>query len=218
MRSPLQVLREAVNRSFAARYDAFMAETEEACLRAWRAEVLADLSGEVVDLGAGTGANLALFPASVRKIYAVEPDPFMRERLVARVRAEGLARVEVLDAPGERLPFGDASLDGAASALVLCSVADPSQALGELRRVLRPGGALAFVEHVAAERGTRRHLIQRLLEPFWRRMAGNCHLTRTTAATIEEAGFEIRSLERASMRKALPFVRPSVRGVAHRPR
>jgi ubiquinone/menaquinone biosynthesis C-methylase UbiE len=139
----------------------------------------------------------------------------MRARLAARVAAAGRA-AEIVDAPAERLPFADATFDVVVSTLVLCSVPDPARALGEVHRVLRPGGCLVFLEHVAAEGNRGRRFWQRLLEPLWLQVSGNCHVTRRTAASIAAAGFALEAVKRESVRKALPIVRPSVRGRARK--
>jgi ubiquinone/menaquinone biosynthesis C-methylase UbiE len=150
----------------------------------------------------------------------------MRARLERRIAAAagsgtggggGIRRVEVASASLESLPWDASSFDAVVGMLVLCSVADASAALAEIHRVLRPGGALVFLEHVAAEREPGRLRWQRRIEPLWRRIAGNCHLTRRTADTIRAAGFMIEREQRESIRKAMPLVRPSVRGVARRP-
>lgn len=196
-------------------YDRFMRQSEEACLRAWRAELLSPLTGDVLEIGAGTGVNLEHYGASVTRLVMTEPDRHMRRRLVERVEA-GAGRVEVLGAPGHSLPFPDGSFDALVSTLVLCSVADPAAVLAEARRVLRPGGRLVFIEHVAAEEGSSRHRWQRRLEPAWKLLADGCHVTRRTDVAIARAGLDIETLKRQSVRKALPIVRPSIRGVARR--
>ena len=196
-------------------YDPMMRGAEEACLRAWRTALLAELRGEVLEIGAGTGANLPLYPATVERLVLAEPDSGMRSRIDV---SKGLVgSVELSDASAEALPFDAASLDAVVSTLVLCSVRDPAVALGEIHRVLRPGGQLVFLEHVAAEDNPGRLRWQQRIEPVWKWCAGNCHLTRRTATLIEEAGFVVRDLQRESMRKAMPIVRPSVRGIALKP-
>lgn len=196
----------------AAIYDRFMAKAERAALGEWRRVLLAPLAGEVLEVGAGTGVNLAHYSAAVTRLVLAEPDPYMRRRLSVRAKEQG--RAEVVDAPAEKLPFADASFDVVVSTLVLCSVASLDGALAEMRRVLRPGGRLVFIEHVAAWDRPDRLKWQRRIEPVWKLFAGNCHLTRTTAEAIETAGFDLTEVKRESVRKALPWVRPSVRGVA----
>ncbi|HEX9992883.1 MAG TPA: class I SAM-dependent methyltransferase [Acidimicrobiales bacterium] len=204
---------------FARVYDRLTAQMEEACLERWRADLLAGVEGDVLEIGAGTGRNLAHYGAGVRRLVLTEPDRHMRERLAERVAAEPPAagRVEVVDAPAEHLPFPDGGFDVAVTTLVLCSVADQPAALAELRRVLRPGGRLVFLEHVAADGRPRRLRWQRRLEPVWRRLAGGCRLTRRTGDAIAAAGFEVEDVARESIRRASPLVRPSVRGTARVP-
>jgi ubiquinone/menaquinone biosynthesis C-methylase UbiE len=137
----------------------------------------------------------------------------MRARL--RRRAAAIARpVEIVDASLERLPLADGSVDAVVGTLVLCSVPRLDEAVTEIKRVLRPGGRFVFLEHVAAEDRPRRLRWQRRVEPLWRRVAGNCHLTRQTADAIGAAGFHFESVKRESMRKAWSLVRPTIRGVA----
>lgn len=202
---------------FAAAYDPFMRGAERACLAGWRAELLADAAGEVLEIGAGTGANLAHYPAAVSRLVLAEPDASMRARLTDLVARTGGRRVEVTGSAAEALPFEAGSFDTVVSTLVLCSVADPDATLAEARRVLRPGGRLLFLEHIAAEGRPDRLAWQRRLEPAWLRVCGNCHLTRRTGEAIRRAGFVVEKEKRESMRKALPIVRPSIRGVARAP-
>jgi ubiquinone/menaquinone biosynthesis C-methylase UbiE len=196
---------------FAPFYDGFMKASETACVAEWRRELLAELEGEVLDLGAGTGANVPFFPSSVRHVVAAEPDRGMARRIRARERK---VPVDVVEAVAEKLPFADESFDAVVSTLVLCTVDDPARSLAEVKRVLRPGGRLVFLEHVAAEDDPSRLRWQRALEPMWRVLAGGCHVTRRTLESIERGGFTIESVEHASIRKAVPIVRPCVRGFA----
>lgn len=199
----------------AAIYDRFMRRTE-AHLAPWRAALLSGLSGRVLELGAGTGVNLTFYPRTLERLVLAEPDRHMRARLATRVARER-PDAEVVDASAEALPFEDGAFDAVVSTLVLCSVEDVARALAEARRVLRPGAALVFLEHVAADERPARLRWQRRLEPVWKRVARNCHLTRRTAEAIAAAGFVLEACTRESLREALPFTRPSVRGVARRP-
>ena len=200
----------------AALYDPFMRASEEACLAQWRAELLRDLSGEVLEVGAGTGATLEHYPKAVTRLVLCEPDPHMRRKLEAKLASFEPQNIRVSDASLDGLPFLPASFDAAVCSLVLCSVSDQKAALGQIRRVLKPGGRLVFLEHVAADSRPERLKWQRRIEPLWKRLMGNCHLTRRTAEAIEAAGFKIERIERESIRKALPIVRPSIRGIARK--
>jgi ubiquinone/menaquinone biosynthesis C-methylase UbiE len=160
-----------------------------------RTELLAGLTGEVIEIGAGSGANFAHYPAGVTRVLAVEPEPHLRA--VARAAAERApVPVEVVDGLAERLPGGDGTADAVVYALVLCSITDPDPVFGEIRRVLRPAGEFRFLEHVRADTpGLVR--VQRFMDAtFWPRIAGGCHLGRDTAAAIEHAGYTIQRVER----------------------
>jgi len=219
----------------AALYDRSLAATEAACLRAWRKELLADVAGEVLEVGTGTGLNLAHYPDAVTRLVLAEPDRFMRRRLQERLDMAGNSRtggeggiedeggigvargIEVADAAFEKLPFPDESFDYVVATLVLCSVYDPQASVAEVVRVLKPGGGFVFLEHVAAETKPGRLKWQRRLEPIWKRVMGNCHLTRRSAETIAALGLRLEDPHCESMRKAVPWVRPTIRGVARKP-
>jgi ubiquinone/menaquinone biosynthesis C-methylase UbiE len=197
----------------AAVYDRFTKASEEACLQRWRTELLRDLSGEVLEVGAGTGSTLSLYPKTVTRLVMCEPDPHMRAKLTAKPKP---AAVQVSEASLDGLPFDNRSFDAVVCSLVLCSVRDQKAALAEIARVLKPGGKLVFLEHVAADGKPARLKWQSRIEPVWKHLMGNCHLTRRTEAAIAAAGFEFERIQRESIRKALPIVRPSIRGIARR--
>lgn len=199
-------------------YDRVMAGIEDGGARSWRAELLTGLDGDVLEIGAGTGANVDHYPAAVDRLVLSEPDRHMRVQLeerVAEVRAAGTGpeSVEVVDAGASDLPYPDASFDAVVSTLVLCTVPDQPAALAEIERVLRPGGRLVFLEHVAATHKPRRLRWQRRVEPVWKRVAGGCHLTRTTGLAIDER-FGHPEVTEESLRKASPLMRFTVRGQA----
>jgi ubiquinone/menaquinone biosynthesis C-methylase UbiE len=202
-------------RLFAAAYDRSFEATEAAGLREMRRELLSEAEGRVLELGAGTGANLDLYPENVSELVALEPDPHMAKRLRATV-AGSSRQVSFSEAGAERLPFEDASFDTVVSTLVLCTVPDPARALAETARVLRPGGRLLFLEHVRSEDpGTARW--QDRLEKPWRFLGDGCHCNRDTVATISASPLEPGEIEAGELPKAPPIVRPLVRGSAARP-
>ena len=205
-----------MSRFVAAIYDRFMETSETACLGEWRRALLADLTGDVLEIGAGTGANLPHYPAGLRSLTLTEPDAHMRRRLTETSARMPDRPVTLLDAPATALPVEAASLDVVVGTLVLCTVPDPRAVLAEVVRVLRPGGRFVYLEHVAAWDNPGRLRWQRALEPAWRVVADGCHLTRATGDLIREAGLSVEKETRESVRKALPWVRPSVRGVARR--
>ena len=202
----------------AAIYDRQFTKCEAAGLSEWRRALLEDLTGTVVEIGAGTGLNLAHYPPTVERLVLAEPDRHMRRKLEPKVAAANHPfPVEVVETGVEDLPFADGEVDAVVSTLVLCSVPDPAAALAEVRRVLKPAGRFVYLEHVAAIENPKRLKWQRRLEPVNKLVAGNCHLTRRTEQAILEAGFETVEERRESMHKAPPFIRITVRGEAVKP-
>ncbi|HVP62373.1 MAG TPA: class I SAM-dependent methyltransferase [Myxococcaceae bacterium] len=193
-------------------YDRFLEGSERAGLRDWRRALLERARGEVLELGAGTGGNLALYPSTVTRLVLTEPDRHMRQVLERKLA--GRPRVEVIDAPAEALPLRSASFDTVVATLVLCSVQDPRRVLSEIHRLLRPGGTFLFLEHVAAPAGTWTRHAQGALEPVWKRIAANCHLTRETGPLLEAAGFELAPCTEERLPGSSALVGRSIRGVA----
>lgn len=198
------------HRVFAAIYDRLNAGAERTWLGKRRADLVAHATGVVLEIGAGTGANLTHYHG-VERVVAAEPDPAMRARLESRL-GRATVPVEVSDAPAEHLKLPDASFDTVVSTLVLCSVADPDATLAELRRVLRPDGQLLVLEHVRGE--GRRARWQDLVTPVWRRIGAGCHPNRDTAAAIERAGFHLEHQERFDPPRVPAIIRPFVEVVA----
>jgi SAM-dependent methyltransferase len=215
-RRALRATLRRVSFLMSAIYDRFMESSERACRTAWRAELLAGLEGDVLEIGAGTGLNLPHYPRTLSRLVLSEPDPDMRRKLSGKLRAAGVARAELSDATVDELGSSAGTFDAIVSTLVLCSVPDLDRALASIRKLLRPGGAFVYLEHVAATDRPDRLRWQRRLEPAWRRIAGNCHLARDTGRAIRDAGFVVDHETRESMRKSLSIVRASIRGVARR--
>lgn len=198
-------------------YDRFMARAEEACLQEWRRELLQRARGEVLEIGAGTGASIGAYGDRVTRLVLSEPDRHMRRQLSEKIDRQGLENITVTDGTAECIDAEDASFDCVVTSLVCCSVTDLHGCLREIGRVMKPGGELLFMEHVAAARGSPRRKWQDRINPVWKRLMGNCHLNRETEREIAAAGFEIFRIDRDSMRKALPIVRPTIRGIARKP-
>jgi ubiquinone/menaquinone biosynthesis C-methylase UbiE len=199
-------------RFFSAMYDRLLKGTEDAGMRDRRREVLAQARGRTIDVGAGTGANLGLFPKGLTEIVMAEPDPHMSKRLRAKI-AESGADVELVEAGAGQLPFKDESFDTVVFTLVLCTVPDPDAALAEAARILKPGGQMLFVEHVRAEDpGTARW--QDRLERPWKFVADGCRCNRDTIAKIEASPLTVEQVEHGELPKSPPIVRPLVWGRA----
>jgi SAM-dependent methyltransferase len=184
-----------------------------------RRDLVAGLSGRVIEVGSGNGRTFAHYPPGVTEVVAVEPEPRLRaSAVVAAHRAP--VPVRVVNGVAEALPAPDGAFDAAVVGLVLCSVADQAVALAEIRRVLRGGGQLRFLEHVAADRPGWTRWAQRVADAtLWPRMFAGCHTGRDTAAAIEAAGFEIARLRRFSFPPGTPSgpAAPHILGSATRP-
>jgi SAM-dependent methyltransferase len=183
-----------------------------------RRRLLRDLSGRVVEIGAGNGLNFAHYPATVTDVVAVEPEPTLRA--IAQQAAAGApVPVSVRHGTADAVPLEDGEMDAAVTSLVLCSVPDQARALAELHRVLRPGGELRFYEHVIARCQPKRAILQLADHSgLWPAIGGGCHPARDTGAAIEAAGFTIERCERFGFRaSALEPSVPHILGTARRP-
>lgn len=199
---------------FALTYDRQIAKAEKAGLRASRERLLAGTSGDVLEIGAGTGLNLPCYGPAVTSLTLTEPQPPMLRRLERKVR-EHRPSARVLRAPAEDLPFDDHSFDIAVSTLVLCGVDDQPRALRELRRVLRPGGRLLFMEHVrSGDQATARYQDRM---NWLNRLLVCCDCNRPTLDSIRNAGFAIDRVEDMTLPRAPKFVRPAILGSATAP-
>jgi ubiquinone/menaquinone biosynthesis C-methylase UbiE len=197
----------------AALYDRVLAKAEQSGLADRREQLLSGLTGEVLEIGAGTGLNLARYPGSVSRLVLLEPDPHMARRLRSRLEADPPGfPAEVISASAEALPFGDASFDVVVSTLVLCTVDSPAEVAAEIARVLRPGGELRLIEHVRDPDGGARARAQDLLERPWGWVAGSCHPNRDTAAMLTAAGFDTASLEPGELNGGMPLIKPLIAG------
>jgi ubiquinone/menaquinone biosynthesis C-methylase UbiE len=176
------------HRVFSALYDSLTACQEYLGFARTRARLVSGLSGRVLEVGVGTGLNLAHYGPQAT-VIAIEPDPYMLRRAAKR-RAAASAGVILLAADGETLPFRAASFDAVVATLVFCTIIDPAAAAREVRRVLRPGGTFHFVEHVRAQSlwlGS----LQDAVDPLWSRLFAGCHPGRATLDLLRREGFKI---------------------------
>lgn len=195
-------------------YNNIMQDAEDKGLRDWRQRLLQNISGDVLELGCGTGANLEFYPNTVNRLGLIEPSVHMRKKLQAKILTNKQANIELLNDKAENLSLPDASFDAVVCTLVLCSVNHLEKTLSEIYRVLRPQGKLFFIEHVAATNNIERYKWQRRLAFLWKFIAAGCHITRRTEDAIAQAGFKIVEIDRQSMRGVPKIVRPSIRGIA----
>ena len=180
-----------------------------------RGRVCEGLAGEVVEIGFGSGLNIPFYPAGVAQVDAVEPADVGWKLADKRLRATSVpVRRSGLD--GQSLPFADNSFDSALSTWTLCTIPDVAGALREVRRVLKPGATLHFLEHgLAPDEGVRRW--QRRLEPLEKRVFGGCHLTRPVVDLLATAGFTITELDVFYEKGAPKFLGADSLGVAMSP-
>jgi ubiquinone/menaquinone biosynthesis C-methylase UbiE len=204
-----------VGRAFAALYDRVLKATEEAGLREMRRDTLADAQGRTIDIGAGTGANLDLYPDAVTDLVMAEPDRHMAKRLRRKVGDSGRDAV-VVEAGAEELPFEDSSFDTVVFTLVLCTIPNPARALEEAARVLGPGGRALFLEHVRSKDPKLARWQDRFAGP-WRFFNDGCNCNRDTVSTIESSPLALGDVTDERMPKAPPVVRPVARGNARLP-
>jgi ubiquinone/menaquinone biosynthesis C-methylase UbiE len=191
-----------------------MARPEKAVLRGHREALLGQVTGRVIEIGGGTGANLPFYGPGIDELVITEPEQPMARRLERKLAGYSLP-ARVVRAQAEQLPFEDESFDFAISTLVLCTVDDPAVALHEIHRLLKPGGKLLFLEHVRAD-SARLARWQDRLHDLQFRIGHGCHCNRSTLESIQGAGFSVGELERSRLRKAPPIVRPLIVGVADR--
>jgi ubiquinone/menaquinone biosynthesis C-methylase UbiE len=199
------------NPRFARFYLRTAAGAERRGATAHRMRLLEGLHGTVLELGAGGGLNFPHYPSEVIEVIAIEPEPTMRAA-AAEAAAHAPVPVRVVAGVADELPLAEASVEAAVASLVLCSVPNQERALGELRRVIAPGGELRFYEHVIPERHPRRLLLQLAdRSGVWPKLAGGCHPARDTESAIGRAGFTIRSCDRflfagGRFEPAIPYI------------
>ena len=202
-----------VSRVIAAGYDRLIAGVERQLFGPFRSKLLAACQGRVLDVGAGTGANLPHYPRQgISELFLLDPSPGMLARAGRKAAALGLTS-HLQQGQAEQMPWPDNSFDTVVFTLSLCTISDPGRALAEARRVLRPTGRLLVMEHVRAQApGLARW--QDRLTPLWKTLNGGCHLNRPTRATIEAAGFAFTSVEEfREKRIPLAIVQPMLIGV-----
>ncbi|NGO78570.1 class I SAM-dependent methyltransferase [Streptomyces sp. YC504] len=186
-----QVPKDAVHHPIFARFYEKQSVAAEKLIATHRKELLAGLTGRVIEIGAGNGLNFAHYPSAVSEVVAIEPERHLRQlAATAALRAE--VPVDVVPGAAEALPVKSEAFDAAVFSLVLCSVRDVPRALAEARRVLRPGGELRFFEHGRAPKSRAMVGFQRGLDAtLWPRLFGGCHVAREPVASLRDAGFEI---------------------------
>jgi ubiquinone/menaquinone biosynthesis C-methylase UbiE len=178
-------------RVFALVYDPFLWLGEAVGMRRRRRALLADAYGRVVEIGSGTGLNVAHYPDAVTELLLTEPEPGMRNKLSRRLPGNNCLAM-VVDAQAEQLPFADESVDTVVSTLALCTVDEPERALREIARVLRPDGQLLFIEHVRSSSRRLARLQDWLADP-WRHFAGGCRCNRDTVGRMRACGFTVEA-------------------------
>ena len=176
----------------------------------YKRSLFAGLQGTVVEIGPGTGVNLPYLPDGLRWI-GLEPNPHMHGHIRDRLAGRTLD-AEIRTDPAQDTGLPDDSVDAVISTLVLCSVPDVADTLAELRRILRPGGRLLFIEHVAAEEHTPLCWVQHGIRPLWRAVADGCRPDRNTGAQLRRAGFSAVEFERFTI--GVPPVSPHIVGTA----
>ena len=181
---------------------------------AYREELLDGLSGCVVELGAGNGINFSRYPSAVERVVAIEPEPYLRAK-AEQAALSASVPVEVSAGTADELELPDACFDAAVACLVLCTVPDLPRALGELHRVLKPGGELRFFEHVGAPGGAKARA-QAIADrsTIWPRIGGGCHAARSTGEAITAAGFRVERSRSIDVGPSWVLTNPHVLGRA----
>ena len=174
--------------------------------------LFAGLSGTVLEIGPGAGANFMYYPQGLRLI-AAEPNPFMH-RYLRDEAAKHAVDMDLQGSRAEEIGLAPGSVDAIVCTLVLCSVDDPAQVVGEMRRLLKPGGRFIFIEHVVAAERTVLRSVQRGIAPLWQCIGDGCHPNRDTTAVLRDAGFTSLELEAFSIRSPMFVIAPHIAGTA----
>lgn len=201
---------------FARWYPLVCGLAERAGQRETRAQLIADARGRTLEIGAGSGLNIAHYPDQVTELVISEPSPHMVERLQAQVRAEPprAGSWELVEAAAEELPFEDATFDTVVGTYVLCSVEDPERVLREVTRVLRAGGQYLYLEHVHAGEGTILGTFQDMVEVPHRYIAAGCHPNRRTERLLDASPLAVERLRHGKLPRSLPTVSRIIVGSA----
>ncbi len=179
----------------------------------YKQRLFRELTGTVVELGPGTGTNLRYLDREKVRWIGIDPNPFMRPYLLREAERLGMA-ADCRMGTAYQLPVENESVDAVISTLVLCCIDDQQRALGEVLRVLKPGGRFVFIEHVAAPEGSRLRRIQDFVLPVWKRLGDGCHPNRETGKELERAGFS--TVEYEQITAPLPVVSPQIVGLARK--
>ncbi|MFN2464583.1 MAG: class I SAM-dependent methyltransferase [Candidatus Dormibacteria bacterium] len=206
-------------RVFAWYYPKLMGISERAGGAELRGRAISQAAGRTLEIGAGSGSNLAHYTSAVTELVVTEPSPHMLHLLQDRLNRDAplAGRWELVGTGAEELPFPDASFDTVTAGYVLCTIPRPERAIAEIARVLKPGGRYLFIEHVRARDGTLLGRMQDLIEPVHVYVAAGCHPNRRTQELLQGSDLRIERLEHTNMPRSLPSVRPVIVGSARKP-